>query len=179
MTGLIDPLERLRFPIGRAVIRPGIGERERAALIDRLAAQPGKLRAIVRSLPPDALDRPYRPGGWTAREVIHHLPDSHANAYVRFRLAVTEDEPTVKPYREAEWARLSDSTGPVALSLDLMDGLHARWTFWLRTLREAEWGRAYRHPEDGRVPLDHALQLYVWHGDHHLAHVASVAPIDR
>jgi hypothetical protein len=163
-----DPL---RYPIGRARLEPELSPRERAELIDTIAQLPARLREAVAGMDDAALDTPYRPGGWTARQVIHHLPDSHMNAYVRWKLALTESEPTIKPYREAEWARLADSAGPIEVSLDLLTALHARWTGWMRTLDDASWRRAFMHPESGRNSLERSLQLYAWHGEHHLAHV--------
>jgi hypothetical protein len=167
-------LETLRYPIGRATFKPELTARDRNELIDRIAQLPARLQDAVAGMSEAALDTPYRPGGWTARQVIHHLPDSHVNAYVRFKLALTETEPTIKTYAEAEWARLADSAGPIQVSLDLLTALHARWTAWMRTLDEAAWRRAYVHPESGRTPLERTLQLYAWHGEHHLAHVRGV-----
>src|SRR5687768_9413849 len=166
-----DPL---RYPIGRARIKPELSAREREELIDTIAQLPARLRDAVAGMDDAALDTPYRPGGWTARQVIHHLPDSHMNAYVRFKLAMTESEPTIKPYQEAEWARLADSSGPIDVSLDLLTALHARWTGWMRTLDEAAWRRSFLHPESGRNSLEKVLQTYAWHGEHHLAHVRGV-----
>jgi uncharacterized damage-inducible protein DinB len=166
-----EQLDALRFPIGRATRRPLLGDAERRELVDRIAELPGLVRAAVAGLDDAALDTPYRPGGWTVRQVVHHIPDSHVNAYIRFRMAATESDPTIKPYEEAEWARLADSRAPVEGSLALLDALHARWTAWLRTLDDATWRRAYVHPESGRTTLDQALQLYAWHGAHHLAHI--------
>jgi hypothetical protein len=122
------------------------------------------------------LDTPYRPGGWTARLVVHHLADSHLNSFVRFRLALTEDRPTIKPYDEAAWARLGDMTMDVAPSLAILDGLHARWVTMLRRLDESDFSRAFLHPEMGEVRLDHALALYSWHSRHHLGHLNLIAP---
>ena len=164
-------LDRLRFPIGRAVIAPHIGLPERAALIARIAAVPRALRDAVAGLDDAGLETPYRPGGWTVRQVVHHVPDSHVNAYLRFKLAVTETDPVVKTYEEADWARQPDYAGPVGVSLDLLDALHARWTGWMSRLAEDVWSRAFLHPEGGRTTLDKALQLYAWHGEHHVAHV--------
>jgi hypothetical protein len=164
-------LEALRYPIGRVTYRVDLSESDRTELIERIARLPARLRETVAGMSDAALDTPYRPGGWTARQVIHHLPDSHMNAYVRFKLAVTETAPTIKTYEEAEWARLADSSGPVDVSLDLLAALHARWTAWLGTLDDAAWRRAYVHPQSGRTTLDRTLQLYAWHGEHHLGHV--------
>lgn len=173
MTDAAD--ETLRFPIGRARIEPRLTAEDRDRLIDRIAALPARLREAVADMDDAALDTPYRPGGWTVRQVVHHLPDSHMNAYVRFKLAATEPHPIVKTYEEAEWARLSDCAGPIGVSLDLLTALHARWTGWMRALDENDWRElAYVHPVSGPVPLEQALQLYAWHGDHHLAHVRAV-----
>jgi uncharacterized damage-inducible protein DinB len=120
------------------------------------------------------LDTPYRPGGWTVRQVVHHVPDSHMNAYVRFKLALTEDAPTIKPYAEDRWAKLSDSSAPLETSLTLLENLHSRWVLLLRSLSEEDWGRTFRHPELGVRRLDQTLGLYAWHGLHHTAHVTSL-----
>ncbi len=167
-------LEALRYPIGRARIETSIDGAARLALIERIARTPARMREAVAGMDDAALDTPYRPGGWTVRQVVHHVPDSHINAYVRFKLAATEHDPAIKTYEESDWARLDDAALPIGVSLDLLTALHARWTAWMRTLDEAAWGRAYVHPESGRVPLAHALQLYAWHGDHHVAHVRGV-----
>jgi uncharacterized damage-inducible protein DinB len=171
-------MDDLRYPVGtfEAPALP-LGETERARLIAEIAEAPARLRAAVRSLDDKRLERSYRPGGWTIRQVVHHVPDSHMNAYVRFRLALTEDEPTIKPYDEARWADLPDAaTGAVDVSLALLEALHTRWVTLLRALKPGDWSRAYRHPEMGVVPLDKALALYAWHGRHHVAHVRSVSP---
>lgn len=165
----------LRFPTGK-FHRPSVplDEATRTTLIDDIARLPSELRAAVAGLSQAQLDTPYRPGGWTARQVVHHVPDSHMNAYVRFKLAVTEDSPTIRPYQEAIWAELPDArTAPIALSLDLLEALHGRWTLFLRNLPAEAFHRAYLHPEMGPVALDAALALYAWHGQHHTAHVLS------
>lgn len=167
-------IEALRYPIGRATFKEQLTPGERDALVERVARTPMRLREVVAGMDDAALDTPYRPGGWTARQVVHHLPDSHVNAYVRFKLAATEHEPLIKPYAEGLWARTADTGAAPNVSLDLLTALHARWTAWMRTFDDAAWQRVYLHPESGRVPLERALQLYAWHGDHHLAHVRSV-----
>jgi hypothetical protein len=131
------------------------------------------MRAAVASLSPEQLDTPYRPGGWTVRTVVHHVPDSHINSYVRFKLALTEDEPVIKPYDEAAWAKLVDS-GPIEPSLTLLESLHERWVQLLKTLSDADFARQFRHPELGAVRLDQNLALYAWHGKHHVAHITSL-----
>ena len=168
-------LERLRFPIGRAQVEPDLSAARVRELLDQMASVPARVRAAATALSERALDTPYRPGGWTARQVVHHLPDSHMNAYVRFKLTATEDEPAVRVYQEAEWAKLADSAGPVAVSLALLEALHERWVGWMRTLDERAWRRIYVHPQNGRVTLLHGLQIYAWHGDHHLAHIRAAA----
>lgn len=162
----------LAYPIGEFAWEGPAGAADRARRIDEIAAAPAALRAAVAGLTDSQLDTPYRPGGWTVRQVVHHVPDSHVNAYVRFKLALTEDVPLIKPYREAAWAELADvKTVPVATSLALLDALHERWVSFLRSLGEAEWARTFRHPDLGVVPLEKNLALYAWHGRHHVAHV--------
>jgi hypothetical protein len=147
----------------------------RTQAIDEIAALPALMRAACAGLTEAQLDTPYRPDGWTARQVVHHTADSHINSYVRFRLALTEDEPTIKPYKEALWAELADGrTAPVDLSLSLLDAVHARWVMLLRSMSDADFARAFRHPERGLVRLDVTAALYAWHGRHHLAHIAIV-----
>jgi uncharacterized damage-inducible protein DinB len=165
----------LSYPIGKFRWEgPGTAA-DRARRIDEIAAAPAALRKAVAGLDDAQLDTPYRPGGWTVRQVAHHVPDSHLNAYVRFKLAVTEDAPTIKPYDEAAWAELADvKTVPVAASLALLEALHERWAAFLRSLGEAEWARTFRHPELGVVPLGKNVALYAWHGRHHVAHVTSL-----
>lgn len=161
-----------QYPIGRFAHDGPVTAGDRERWIADLAALPGQLRQALAGRPDDALDVPYRPGGWTARQVVHHVPDSHLNAYVRFKLALTEEAPTIRPYDEAAWAELPDVQAvPVAVSLDVLDGLHARWVGLLQALPEAAWARVYVHPESGPTPLGRALGLYAWHGRHHQAHV--------
>jgi hypothetical protein len=165
----------LAYPIGKFVWSGPGSAADRAPLIDEIAAAPAALRKAVESLTEAQLDTPYRPGGWSVRQVAHHVPDSHMNAYVRFKLAVTEDSPTIKPYDEAAWAELADvKTVPVATSLALLDAVHERWVAFLRSLGEADWARTFRHPELGVVPLEKNLALYAWHGRHHVAHVTAL-----
>lgn len=171
-----DELEELRYPVGRFEAEPSIAREERSTLVDELARLPSRLRSAVEELSEGQLDTPYRPGGWTVRQVVHHVPDSHLNSYVRFKWAVTEERPTIRTYDQVAWADLSDArSGPIGPSLDLLDALHRRWTDWLRTLSDADWQRTFVHPEMGELDLDVQLQLYAWHGRHHLAHVTSLA----
>jgi len=165
----------LRYPIGQFQNVVKMTEAQRLGLIDEIAAAPGNLRAAVAGLTPAQLDTEYRPGGWTVRQVVHHMPDSHMNAFVRFKLALTENEPTIKPYDEAGWANLADvKATPVEISFALLDNLHVRWVALLRALTPSDLARKYHHPELGLVSLDDALALYAWHGRHHVAHVTSL-----
>ena len=133
------------------------------------------MRDAVEGLSSEQLDTPYRPGGWTVRQVVHHVPDSHMNSYVRFKLALTEDEPTIKPYEQERWAELADARNePVETSLVLLESLHRRWVSLLKSLKAAELARTFRHPELGVMTLDRNLALYAWHGKHHVAHIKSL-----
>lgn len=164
-----------RFPIGKFKYAGASSEPERKRFIEEIAATPAQLRAAVRGLSPDQLDTPYRQGGWTVRQLVHHVPDSHLNSYVRFKLALTENEPTIKSFDEGRWAELADTrTTPVEISLSLLDSLHQRWTNLLRSLSGSDWKRTFRHPERGVMTLDEALAMYAWHGKHHVAHITRV-----
>jgi DinB superfamily len=165
----------LRYPIGPFQYDGSLTHEQRQHLIDQIEAAPGELRAAVEGLSPAQLDTPYRPGGWTVRQVVHHLPDSHLNSYMRFRLALTEDEPTIKPYFEDRWAELDDARhAPVDISLALLDALHRRWILLLRSLGERDFARTFSHPELGVVSLEKNVSLYAWHGRHHVAHITSL-----
>jgi DinB superfamily len=162
----------LRYPIGRFHFPKSVGTEELSEFIDQIAATPAQLRTAVTGLDDSQLDTPYRPGGWTVRQLAHHVPDSHLNSYVRFRLALTEDEPVIKPYEEKLWAELADARSmPVEPSLALLESLHARWVPLLRSLSPAAWKRTFRHPELGLVSLENNAALYAWHGRHHVAHI--------
>jgi hypothetical protein len=165
-----------RYPIGRFAAEGEATPARRATWIADVAACPRRLAEAVAGLSDAQLDTPYRDGGWTVRQLVHHVPESHLNAYVRFKLALTEQEPTIKPYDEARWAELPDvAATPVAVSLHLLEALHVRWVALLQTLGPAEWERGYRHPELGAVvALDTALGQYAWHGRHHVAHVTAL-----
>jgi uncharacterized damage-inducible protein DinB len=167
----------LRYPIGHFEAPSHVTAGHRAAAIEAIAAAPAALRAAVSGLDAAQLDTPYRPDGWTVRQVVHHLADSHVNSYVRFRLALTESEPTIKPYDEAKWAELPDARGPlVAESLTLLTALHARWVALLRAMAPGDFARTLVHPERPGAPmtLDTMLALYAWHGRHHVAHIAAL-----
>jgi uncharacterized damage-inducible protein DinB len=171
MGGMSDP----RYPIGAFAPPSEFTPALRREYIDQIAAVPARLRAAVEGLTEGYLEHPYREDGWTLAQVVHHLADSHINAYVRFKLAVTEDNPPVKPYNEALWAGLADATTTrVRGSLDLLESLHGRWVEFLRSLDASQFGRTYNHPAMGPVTLDHALALYAWHGCHHTAHVTAL-----
>jgi uncharacterized damage-inducible protein DinB len=166
-------LEKLRYPTGRLQYSGPMTVQQRQDLIERIKTFPVRLRALADALPEAALDQPYRPEGWTARQVIHHLVDSHLNAYIRFKLALTEETPTIKPYDESAWARLPDTSHtPIDVSVALLESLHARWSVLLEHLSPEDWQRSVFHPEQRRpITLDEFLALYAWHGDHHLAHI--------
>src|SRR5919204_3589881 len=143
----------------------------RADAIEAIAALPGKMRAAVSGLSELQLDTPYRPGGWTVRQVVHHVPDSHINAYTRLKLAITENNPTIKPYDQDAFAQLPDQRMPIDVSLSLLDALHARWTTVLRALTPDQFARPMFHPEIGPITVDYLVQLYSWHSRHHVAHI--------
>jgi hypothetical protein len=165
----------LRYPIGRYRAPNDITDSNLEEWIGELAALPENLREAVTGLSESQLDTPYRPGGWTVRQVVHHVPDSHMNSYVRFRLALTEENPTIKPYEEARWAELSDARhAPIEPSLELLVGLHYRFTTLLRSLTPEQFGRTFRHPELGEVSLDWTVGMYAWHSRHHVAHIKNL-----
>ncbi|MGH9580106.1 MAG: YfiT family bacillithiol transferase [Terriglobales bacterium] len=166
----------LRYPIGNFQWAGSNTDADRRRFIEEIERAPGLLRAAVSGLSPQQLETPYRPGGWTVRQVAHHVPDSHLNAYVRFKRALTEVEPTIKPYEEARWAELADTREtPLETSLALLDSLHRRWVVLLRSIAPADFARTFRHPEYGKTfPLDWALAMYAWHGAHHAAHITAL-----
>ena len=162
----------LSYPIGKFDFKQSVDSAAIPALIDDIAALPAQLRMATDGLGIDQLDTPYRPGGWTVRQTVHHIGDSHMNAFMRLRLALTEDWPTIKPYDEKGWAMLRDSTGaPVGWSLDLLESLHARWVMVLDSLTDEQWARGVKHPENGPLTVDVLTQLYAWHSRHHVAHI--------
>ena len=171
-----DTLESLRYPIGRFVPPAAPGADEVNAWIDDIRTLPARLRALVEPFTDAQLDTPYRPDGWTARQVVHHVADSHVNSFVRFKWALTEDAPVIKAYFEERWALLPDTLhAPVSLSLDLLDALHARWCVLLEGLGPEQLERTFLHPDSGPVRLDANIGIYAWHGRHHLAHVEELA----
>ncbi len=164
-----------RFPIGKAQLEAQLSPEKRRQHIDTIAAAPAQLRAAVKGLTPQQLDTPYRDGGWTIRQVIHHLPDSHMNAFIRTKLVVTEDNPTIKPYDEDAWSKLGDVPAtPIEVSLQLLENLHLRWDALLRSIRPQDFARTFQHPERGALTLDQNLCIYAWHGQHHVAHITAL-----
>jgi hypothetical protein len=165
----------LRYPVGEFRFPESVSAQDLTRFIEQIAQAPSCLRAAIAGLVDEQLDTPYRPGGWTVRQVAHHVPDSHINSYVRYRLALTEDQPVIKPYEEKRWAELPDArTLPVEPSLALLENLHARWVPLLRSLSGADWKRSFRHPELGAVSLENNAALYAWHGRHHVAHITAL-----
>ena len=165
----------LRYPIGRFTPDPNPTLDTRNHHIEQISGTPVCLRRAIAGLTNDQLRTPYRDSGWTVQQVVHHLPDSHLNAYIRFKWAMTEDAPTIKAYDETAWAKLKDSEStPVEVSLTLLESLHARWTVLLRSLRPEDFQRRFVHPESGPHDLDWLLHLYSWHGNHHVAHITSL-----
>ncbi len=165
----------LRYPIGTFQPVTQVTEPDRQRFISEIEKTPGQLCAAVRGLTAPQLDTPYRPQGWTVRQVVHHIADSHMNAYVRHKLALTEEEPTIKPYDEKRWAELEDyRITPLETSLALLDSLHQRWVGLLRALKPDDFSRTFRHPELGVMTLGKNLALYAWHGRHHVAQITSL-----
>jgi uncharacterized damage-inducible protein DinB len=166
----------VQYPIGKFTWKGPATFAQREHWIREIEETPARLRAAAAGLSDARLDTPYRESGWTVRQVVHHLADSHLNAYVRFRLALTEDEPTVKPYDQSRWANLEDArTAPIGPSLSLLESLHFRWVLLLKSMGADDFGRAFNHPENGRMTLDQNLAMYAWHGRHHIGHITSVA----
>jgi DinB superfamily len=170
MGGAVDDL---RYPLGELDMSAPVAESDHPRLIGEIAATPAALRAAIQGLGPEQMATPYRPGGWTVTQVVHHLPDSHMNAYCRVKLALTENEPMIKPYDEAKWAALPDSeTTPAEVSVTLLESLHNRWVTLWRSMKPADFKRGYFHPDHGRViSLQRVLWMYAWHGRHHVAHI--------
>lgn len=164
--------ESIRYPVGRLPRAAAPDAAARVALIDSIAEAPQKIRALAEGLSDAELELRYRDGGWTIRQLIHHVPDSHMNGYIRMKLAVTEDHPTIKTYEESRWAELPDGrTAAIDTSLDLLDALHRRWVAFLRALTDVQLQRTFSHPEWGAVTVDQAIAMYEWHGRHHTAHI--------
>ena len=165
----------LRYPIGPFAPDPTPTAQSRNLHIAQIEGTPVRLRRIVTDLSPEQLDTPYRDGGWTVRQLVHHVPDSHMNAYIRCKLALTENTPTIKPYNEDAWARLKDSElTPVEVSLSLLEAVHIRWVTLLKSLQPQDFERKFNHPERGTQTIDELIALYDWHGNHHMAHITGL-----
>ena len=165
----------LRYPIGRFERSTEFSDTSRAAAVAAIASAPAALRRSVHGLNNSQIDTPYRPEGWTVRQLVHHLADSHLNAYVRHRLALTENNPTIKPYDENLWAELSDAkSAPIESSLQLLEAMHERWVLSIKAMEPADFSRTLNHPDRGPMTLDLMLELYAWHGKHHVAHVTEL-----
>jgi hypothetical protein len=165
----------LRYPIGKFSFEGTLTDSQKATFLDDIEQTPARLRAAVAGLTEKQLETPYRDGGWTVRQVVHHVPDSHMNSYVRFKLALTETEPIIRPYMENLWAELPEAkNAPVEVSLSLLENLHRRWMLFLRGLKTEDWKRTFRHPELGVMTLEKNLGLYAWHGKHHVAHITGL-----
>jgi len=160
-----------RFPVGKFEYVPATTAEQRDARIRTIAQLPAKVSAAVQGISEAQLETPYREGGWTVRQVVHHFADSHANALIRFKLALTEETPTIKPYAEDDWAKLADSALPIEPSLQMLQGVHTRLVALMRSLSDAQWQRAFLHPQMGPMTLEKLLALYAWHSDHHFAHI--------
>jgi uncharacterized damage-inducible protein DinB len=163
-----------RYPIGQFEMPRDVTPARRRQAIDEIAAAPAKLRAAVKGLNDAQLDTPYREGGWTVRQVVHHVPDSHMNAYIRLRLALTEEKPTIKPYEEARWAQLADAKLPIEVSQTLLDSVHVRWDSVWRSMKPEHFARTLVHPDHGERTVDWLLFVYEWHGKHHTAHITEL-----
>ena len=164
-----------RYPVGKFAWPENVSDADQKKYIAQIEEAPTKLRSAIQGLSGAQLDTPYREGGWTVKQVAHHLADSHMNAFIRFKLALTENEPTIKPYEQQHWAELPDGkTAPVETSLDLFASLHQRWAVLLRSMKPEDFARTFRHPEMGVVKLERNLALYAWHGRHHVAHITSL-----
>jgi hypothetical protein len=168
-------MEDLAYPVGRFQRPASLTPDQRRAAIESVVAAPRHLREAVRGLDEAQLDTPYRPGGWTVRQVVHHVPDSHMNAFIRLKLALTEDTPMIKPYDQTAWAQLEDARStPIETSLTLLDCVHDRWARVLHAMSPSDFARELNHPENGMMTLDQLLAMYDWHGKHHVAHIVNL-----
>ena len=175
MTAPAQGISELQYPIGKFSYSGPLTAAQRAQCIDEIAAAPKNFRAAVRGLSPEQVETPYRDGGWSVRQVLHHVPESHMNAFLRFKWALTEEQPTIKAYKESEWAKTPDvAKTPVETSLTLLDALHERWVNLLRSMAPADFERKLNHPENGEMTVDKLLALYAWHSKHHAAHITGL-----
>ncbi len=173
-------IDNLKYPIGKFKKTSTITQTLLSEWITHIETFPNRLKHEVTHLTDEQLDTPYRPEGWTIRQVVHHCADSHMNAFIRFKLALTEEQPTVKPYLEARWAELKDSKLPIEPSLQILTGLHARWTTLLRSLTDTDLAKTFIHPEHNKIfRLDEIIALYAWHSNHHLAHITTLKERNR
>jgi uncharacterized damage-inducible protein DinB len=170
MSNTPDP----RYPVGKFSHEGPVTTEQRAQFLNQVTEAPAKLRAAIQGLSEAQVDTPYREGGWSSRQVVHHVADSHMNAFIRFKLALVEDNPTIKPYPEDLWANLVDQKLPIEISLPIVDNVHHRWVAVLRSMKETDWARIFTHPELGVRRLDQSLALYAWHGRHHVAHITAL-----
>lgn len=171
----MDKMNDLRYPIGTFDFNREIPTEELPGLITEIETMPAALRKAVAGLSEEQLNATYRPGGWTVRQVVHHIADSHINSYIRFRLALTEERPTIKPYDEGKWAELVDARIlPIEVSLNILEGIHTRWVTLLRDLKDQTLERELVHPESGILTLATMIGLYAWHGKHHIAHITGL-----
>ena len=168
-----------RYPVGNFVFNPHAESSDRQASIAEIRDLPKSLKQALASLGEENIDKPYRVGGWTVRQLVHHIADSHMNAFIRFRLGLTEELPTVKPYDEQAWANLPDSALPISHSIAIIENLHHRWTVLLELTPDDAFARKLNHPDNGHMTLDHVLQMYAWHGRHHLAHIQNAPEAGR
>jgi DinB superfamily len=175
MTMTVD----LSFPVGRFDKTATWTAESRRAAIEDIAALPAHMRQAVAGLSDAQLDTAYRPGGWTVRQVVHHVADSHMNGYIRLKLALTEDNPTIKPYQQDGWAALPDSRLPIAISLSILDAVHERWSVLWHATTDAQFQRTFTHPEMGPLTVDTHVHLYAWHSRHHVAHITSLRQRER
>lgn len=164
----------LSYPIGEFRLPGTLTPEERRAAVDAIAAAPSRLHDAVAGLSDAQLDTPYRSGGWSVRQLVHHIADSHVNGYVRLKLALSEDVPTIRPYDQVEWARLPDSEAPIELSLDIIEAIHRRWVLLWKHVSGDQWSRPFHHPESGEMRVDELAALYAWHGEHHTAHITAL-----
>ncbi|WP_025141708.1 YfiT family bacillithiol transferase [Pedobacter jeongneungensis] len=168
-------LEQLKYPIGQFAMPDIFDQKQIDTWISEIEALPGQIKTATENLTNEELNQTYRPGGWTLRQVVHHIPDSHINAYIRFKQAVTEDIPVIRPYYEERWAETEEAkNGDIKLSVDLLTGLHQRWVVFLKTLKVGDYQRKYIHPAHNKeLTLANMLGMYAWHGKHHLAHITN------
>lgn len=181
MNQAMTDLDTLRYPVGKFERpEPPLDADTRRAHIKTIEDAPARFRSLAGGLSGAQLDTPYRPGGWTVRQVVHHVPESHMNAYIRMKLGVTEAAPAIKTYEEQLWAELPDArTGPPEMSLALLEALHRRWVLFMEHLTDAQWARTFKHPQWGEIRLDETLALYAWHCRHHTAHVEQALALSK